>query len=284
MKIPDKTKIQSAGLKIKSLDESLNFYSHLMGFKQIRREANTVFLSATGNGPHIISLTEDKNATPRPPGTTGLFHMAIRLPNREELARVFLRLFNNGVKFQGFSDHLVSEAIYLADPDENGIELYADRPPKEWKWQMGQILMATEPLNLTVLTRELRDRDIWNGIHPDTDMGHIHLNVSNLQRSEEFYNRILGFNISNSNYPGALFFAANGYHHHIGTNIWKSRSGNPPPKHSVGLSEYTIQIPSADYLKQIRQKANDAGLLTESLNDDKLTLLDFDKNKITLTL
>lgn len=138
-------------------------------------------------------------------GTTGLFHIAIRLP-QQELARVFLRLFKERVKFQGFSDHIVSDALYLHDPDENGVELYADRPKDEWQYEMGQIVMDTLPLNLNVITNELDDRDEWNGIHPDTDIGHIHLNVSDLNKAQKFYSLILGMNVTNSAYNGAMFF------------------------------------------------------------------------------
>jgi catechol 2,3-dioxygenase len=284
MKIPDDAKIQSVDLKIKDLKESLNFYSHLLGFKEIERKNNVSYLSSNGQYPYLISLSEDKSSIPKPRGTTGLFHTAIRFPNRKELARVFLRLFENKIKFQGFSDHLVSEAIYLADPDENGIELYADKPRSEWIWQMGQIQMDTLPLNLNVITKELDDRNVWNGIHPDTDIGHIHLRVSNLQKAEEFYFHMLGFNITSSSYNGALFFAADKYHHHIGTNIWQSRNGSHPPENSAGLISYTINIHDKDYLTKLELASREQKLLLEPFDGEHLTLLDFDKNKIILTL
>lgn len=284
MKIPDDTKIQSVDLKIKDLEISVNFYSTLLGFKEIERRDNTSLLSANGNHPHLISLTEAQNSIPKPRGTTGLFHIAIRFPNRKELARVFLRLFENKIKFQGFSDHLVSEAIYLTDPDENGIELYADKPRSEWVWQMGQIQMDTLPLNLNVITGELDDRNVWNGIHPETDIGHIHLSVSDLRKAEEIYFSLLGFNISSSSYNGALFFAAGKYHHHVGTNIWQSRNGSHPPKKSVGLISFTINIPNKDYLSELEQSAKEQNLLLEPFDGKNLTILDFDKNKIRLTL
>jgi catechol 2,3-dioxygenase len=252
MKIPDTAKIQSVDLKIKNISESLNFYSSLMGLKIVEQSNNSAFLSANGDYPYLIGLHENNNAVPRPRGTTGLFHTAIRLPNRKELARVFLRLFDNKVKFQGFSDHLVSEAIYLADPDENGVELYADRPRNEWQWNMGQVEMATLPLDLTVLTSELDDRNVWNGIHPETDIGHIHLNVSNLNKAQEVYSLLLGFNITTSSYPGALFLSAGGYHHHIGANVWSSRNGKPAPENSAGLTQFTIQLPDQNYIKNIQ--------------------------------
>ena len=284
MKIPDDAKILSVDLKIKNLVASINFFSTLLGFKEIKRNDKTSYLSANGSHPYLISLTENINSIPKPPGTTGLFHIAIRFPSRKELARVFLRLFDHKVKFQGFSDHLVSEAIYLLDPDENGIELYADKPRSEWVWQMGEIQMDTLPLNLNVITNELDDRNVWNGIHHETDIGHIHLRASDLRKAEEFYFRLLGFNISSSSYNGALFFAAGKYHHHVGTNIWQSRNGSPPPEKSVGLISYTINIPNKDYFNKLEQSAKEQNVLFEPFDGKSLTILDFDKNKIRLTL
>ncbi len=219
MKIPDNTKIQSVDLKVKDLKTSLNFYSHLMGFKIISQNETSAMLSANRSLPYILQLHEDKNSIHKPYGSTGLFHIAISLPNRKELARVFLRMFENKVKFQGFSDHLVSEAVYLEDPDENGVELYCDRPREEWQYKMGQVEMATLPLNLNILTNELDDRNVWNGIHPYTDIGHIHLSVSDIKKAQNFYSILLGLNVTNSTYPGAMFFSAGGYHHHIGANV-----------------------------------------------------------------
>ncbi len=284
MKIPDNTKIQSVDLKIKDMERSLNFYSDLMGFKVIETVHNKSFLSANGQYPYLIKLEEDNSAIPRPGETTGLFHTAIRFPNRAELARVFLRLFDRKVKFQGFSDHLVSEAIYLADPDENGVELYTDRPKEDWVYKMGQIEMDTLPLNLSTLTSELKDRDEWNGIHPLTDIGHIHLNVSDLKKAQEIYSMLLGFNITNSLYSGALFFSAGGYHHHIGTNVWSSRGGKPAPENSMGLSGFTIKMPNENYLEFIKERAVEEGLLDKKSVINELVIRDLDHIKIRLVL
>ena len=284
MKIPDETKIQCVDLRVKNLEASLNFYSELIGLKLIETINNTAFLSANGGYPYLISLTGNPDALPRHKGATGLFHTAIRLPNRKELARVFLRLFNNKIKFQGFSDHLVSEAIYLADPDENGVELYADRPRELWKYKMGQIEMNTLPLNLSVLTDELDDRNVWNGIHPGTDIGHIHLNVSSLHKAQEVYSMAIGFNISNSTYPGALFFAAGGYHHHIGVNTWSSKNGSPSPDNSAGLTGFTVKIPGKEFPDAVLKNINELGYKVLNTANSTFSFLDFDKNKITLTL
>ncbi len=284
MKIPDTTKILGAELKVKDLKRSLNFYSHLIGFKIINQTESTAELSASGKLPYILKLAEDRTAVYRHKGTTGLFHIAIRLPNRKELARVFLRLFKERVKFQGFSDHLVSEALYLADPDENGVELYADRPKDEWQYNMGQIVMDTLPLNLNVITDELDDRNVWNGIHPDTDLGHIHLNVSDLNKAQKFYSLILGMNVTNSVYNGAMFFSAGGYHHHVGTNVWSSRNGSPAPENTMGLLSYSIKIPDADYISEIQSRAAEAGLVIRDFDSKQLLLRDLDNIKINIIL
>jgi catechol 2,3-dioxygenase len=285
MKIPDNTIIQSADLSVSDLGKSLEFYSSLIGFKEISREGKTVYLSANGKQPCIISVNENKTGQPPFRNNTGLYHIAIRFPDRKELAKVFMRLFENKIKFHGFSDHIVSEAIYFADPDGNGIELYIDKPKETWKWTLGQVEMDTLPLNLQVITNELDDNESINDeIHPDTKIGHIHLKVSDLFKAEKFYNHILGFNVTSSLYPGALFLSAGGYHHHIGANIWSSRNGAPPPENSLGLKSFTINIPDENFIKAVEEKSKNSGVETGKHNNGKIFLHDFDNNKIILTL
>jgi catechol 2,3-dioxygenase len=285
MKIPDNTIIQSADLSVSDLGKSLEFYSSLIGFKEISREGKTVYLSANGKQPCIISVNENKTGQPPLKNNTGLYHIAIRFPDRKELAKVFMRLFENKIKFHGFSDHIVSEAIYFADPDGNGIELYIDKPKETWKWTLGQVEMDTLPLNLQVITNELDDKESINDeIHPDTKIGHIHLKVSDLFKAEKFYNHILGFNVTSSLYPGALFLSAGGYHHHIGANIWSSRNGAPPPENSLGLKSFTINIPDENFIKAVEEKSKNSGVETGKHNNGKIFLHDFDNNKIILTL
>lgn len=280
MKIPDNTKIQSFDLRIKDLNVSLNFYSELLGFKVIEMNEGYALLSANGNLPYLIKLVEDKNALSISENSPGLFHVAFRFKNRKELGRVFMRLFKNNMKFKGFSDHIVSEAIYLSDPDGNGIELYTDKPKDEWKWDFGQVIMDTLPLDLSKITAEIDDPEVWNGIDPETDIGHIHIKVTDLLKSEKFYSLILGMNVTSSLYPGALFYSAGGYHHHIGTNNWFSKNGKMSKEISLGLIDFTVKIPDVEYVKMISGKAKEDGLLTEKLNGDKesIVLKDFDGN------
>jgi catechol 2,3-dioxygenase len=289
MKLPENTKIQSVNLKIRDLESSLNYYSGMLGFKEIERQSTSGLLSADGKLPALLELHEDKNAKPIDRQSTGLYHIAIRFPSRKALAEVFMHLFNNNTKFHGFSDHLVSEAIYLADPDGNGIELYVDKPKNEWKWNNGQIEMETLPLNLALITHELGENPPeWKGIHPDTMIGHIHLRVSNLIKAERFYNGLLGFNVTTRNYPGALFFSAGGYHHHIGTNTWSVQKTQHDENNSLGLISYTISIPDRAALDEIKSKAESRGIEIETLspagNQHSFYIKDFDNNKIKLTL
>lgn len=283
MAIPGNTRIQSIDLRVRDLKSSSNFYSELLGFKEIIYKDNVILLSSNGKYPYLIKLVEDKNANWVMRNTLGLYHVAILLPCRKELARVFLRLFNNKIKFQGFSDHLVSEAIYLSDPDGNGIELYTDKPRDTWKWEYGQVMMETLPLDLSLITNELDDRDVWKGIHHDTKLGHIHLNVSDLDKAEEVYKDVIGFEVTNSIYPGALFLSAGGYHHHIGTNIWFTKNQKLSENYTSGLIRYTISIPDKQYLDSIVFRAKTKNLNVK-VEDNNIHLEDHDKNQLTLTL
>ncbi len=283
MNIPANIKIQSIDLRVKDLKTSLDFYSNLIGMKEIERNGNTSLLSSDGNMPYLIKLVEDKNAPVRLSGSTGLFHLALRFTSRKELARVFLRLFGYKIKFQGFADHLVSEAIYLADPDGNGVELYTDKPRETWEWKSGEVIMDTLPLDLSVLTNELDDREVWNGIHPETDLGHIHLNVSDLFKTEKIYNDILGFNVTSSSYPGAKFFSAGGYHHHIGANTWQTKKLIPRNENSLGMINFTVKLPDREYLDLIEKSANESGLLLES-KEGEVFIKDYDENKIKIVI
>jgi len=279
--IPDKTRIQSIDIRVRDLIDSLNFYSDLIGFKIVDQNDFEAILSSTGVLPYIIKLTEDKSAPVRIKGSTGLFHMAFLFPNRKELARVFMRLFKNNIKFQGFSDHLVSEAIYLSDPDGNGVELYTDKPRDQWQESHGQILMDTLPLDLSKVTSELDDPEIWNGIHPDTSLGHIHLNVSELKKAEEFYNEILGFRITNTQFPKALFLGAGGYHHHIGSNTWMLDKRAKTDENSLGMTSFTIRIPDDNYINLISERAEENKL--NVFSDNKSVLIkDFDNINIRI--
>lgn len=260
MSFATNTRISHVQLRVKNIDREWVFYRDLLGFVETSRLDATVGLSATGELPAQVLLTESPSATPRPPRTMGLFHVAIRYPNRVELAKSLTRLLQHGYPIQGAADHLVSEAIYVADPEGNGIELYCDRPKESWRWSNGEIAMATDPLDVEALLREA-DGQEWTGIHPQTDIGHIHLNVGSLENAEEFYAKQLGFDVTTRAYPGALFLSAGGYHHHIGVNIWNGRNASRPPANSLGLISFGIMAPT-----NVQQSLTDAdGIRVESV-------------------
>ncbi len=283
--IPEKTKIQSIALRVTDLKKMIDFYSGLIGFKEIKRDGKESFLSATGKRPYLIKLSEVKAIEPKIRHSAGLYHTAFRFPNRKELARVFMHLFNKKVKFQGFSDHLVSEAIYLSDPEGNGVELYSDKPREQWRWNNGEVEMATEPLDLNSLVRETQSNDDSDNdddkfeIHPGTDVGHIHLRVTNLKKAEEFYHGLLGFDITTRNYGGALFFSAGGYHHHIGANVWSSLNGGKAPEEGPGLDYFTISVPEERYFEETIQRLKDSKIKFEE-TDGGIVVRDFDNMRI----
>lgn len=225
--LPPQTHIGRVHVQVSDLDQALAFYESLLGFRLLRREGNRAELSASGTLPAQIALTELRGAKPKPARSTGLFHIAVRLPNRKELARLFRRLAEQRYPFTGFADHGVSEALYLNDPFGLGVELYCDRPRDAWPRKDGKLHMFTEPLNVDRLLAEAGCELLaWDGMPAGTAIGHVHLHVSDLGKAEEFYCRRLGFEVMERGYPGALFVSAGGYHHHLGLNIWAGGEGH----------------------------------------------------------
>lgn len=279
-RLPDTTHISFVQLRISDLGRSVEFYSDLLGFRIVDRNDSTASLAA-GNDP-IILLTEDRAAVQRPGRSTGLFHAAIRFPNRTELARVFKRLNENRWPFQGFADHGVSEALYLADPDDIGLELYADRPKEDWKYVNGNLQMGTWELDIDSLVA-LLDKNRSNGstAQEKTDIGHVHLNISDLSNAERFYSNTLGFDVVQRDYPGALFVSAGGYHHHIGLNIWAGKGAPPPPANAVGMIRFGIEIPDVMGFDEFLARAG--GSSTKQQNKRSVILRDQDGIEIEVT-
>lgn len=283
--LPAATHIGHAHLQVSDLTQALKFYEEFLGFKAISRDNETAALSASGKFPAHILLTAHADARPKPPHTTGLFHIAIRFPNRRELARVFRRLIEQGWPFQGFADHIVSEALYLADPDGNGVELYTDRPRAQWRRRNGEVEMATDPLDVDDLLREIEnDSTTWNGVRPQTDLGHVHLHVSDLQKAEAFYCGVLGFEVTQRSYPGALFISAGGYHHHIGLNIWAGKGAPPPPPEAVGLRAFSIMIPDTAALGILKTRLQSAKISFEERSASAIAMRDQDGNGVEVVI
>lgn len=257
--LPAGTRLGAVQLRIADLRRSLEFYRDLLGLQVAAEETVSTALAPTPLGPPLLILIEEPGAAPHPPRTLGLYHLALRLPERRDLAQIVHRLLGEHWRIQGASDHAVSEAVYLADPDGNGLELYVDRPSDLWRWEEGGVVMRTLPLDLPGLLLDFRDElDDWQGLPPETTVGHIHLHVSDLARAESFYHDLLGFDVTTRAYPGALFFATGGYHHHIGANTWTG-TGARPPAGTAGLVAYEIIIPDPVALEEIHQTATRQG-------------------------
>jgi catechol 2,3-dioxygenase len=238
--IDPRTTMGHVHLRVADLDGALGFYRDALGFREAWRGGGTVMLSADGGYPFALGLTA--TAQPVVPGRhCGLYHAAYLLPSRAALGQLLRRLLEREVPLDGASDHLVSEALYLHDPEGNGVELYADRPREQWMWNDDQIEMATRGLDLRDLLAAGGDRSA--PVADGTRLGHVHLRVSQLSRAERFYHEALGFEVTVRRYPGALFLAADGYHHHLGTNVWAGEGIPPAPPDGPGLWYFTVRLP-----------------------------------------
>lgn len=258
-RLPANTHIGHVQLVVADLERALLFYQDLLGLSA-NVNGNSATLTSDSGGEALILLKEQRDARPKPARTTGLYHIAIRLPDRPSLAVLLQRLISSRYPLQGASDHLVSEAIYLADPDGNGVELYVDRPRELWEWHGGQVSMTTEPLDVQNLLAQAEKATLNSGkIAPGTDIGHIHLQVSDLGRAESFYHGLIGLDVTVRGYPGALFLSAGGYHHHIGLNIWAGRGASPPPPGVVGLDHYSLEIPNETARQDLITRLKEAG-------------------------
>ncbi|MEH7493894.1 VOC family protein [Neobacillus niacini] len=265
-------------LKVKNLDYALTFYQNIMGFKVLEKTDRKAVLTADGKKP-LVTLEQPENVIPKEERMSGLYHFAILLPSRADLS-VFLRHFLGTGYPLGAADHYVSEALYITDPDGNGIEVYRDRPSNEWTWENGLVDMATVELDGNSILAE-SDAE-WTGLPPGTIMGHIHLHVGDLQKAEEFYTKGLGFNIV-SHYPQAVFLSTGGYHHHIAINTWQGVGVPTPPENSVGLNWYSLVFPDNAARESAIERLKELGTSVEKEADYYVTS-DPSGNKIRLEL
>ena len=266
-RIDARTRIGAVRLTVRDLDRSARFYEQLLGLVPDEQPDGSLRLGAGYGGPPLLELRADGSAPARDPRLTGLYHFAVLVPTRRDLAVSLVRLSQGRWPLDGASDHLVSEALYLSDPDGNGIEIYRDRDRSEWRYdENGQMQMATLPLDLRGLVAELDaappDPASDASVPAETRIGHIHLQVSELRQIEAFYNGILGFDVIVRSYPGALFVSAGGYHHHIGLNTWNSRGAAAPPPGAVGLDSYEVVFEEPQALDEVLQRVHAAGLET----------------------
>lgn len=251
-KIHPDTQIGRVALTVTNLDRSVTFYQTL-GLTLRHRENGTAYLGTEERD--LLELHENSQAR-SVRGTTGLYHFAILLPTRVDLALALYNMAQQQIPLQGYSDHLVSEAIYLADPDGNGIEVYRDRPRSEWQYSGdGTLRMSTVALDIDSLLGELNNySSTWSGFPNGTINGHIHLHVGNLAKATQFYTMQLGFDFIAGYGAQAGFVSAGGYHHHIGMNTWSGMNAPPPPADAVGLRWYEIVLPHEDAVNAITEQ------------------------------
>ncbi|MCM3125081.1 VOC family protein [Mesobacillus sp. AQ2] len=245
---PPVTFVGRVDLKVQDLERSVAFYQDVIGFKLFEKTQKSAKFTVDGNNV-LLSIEQPEDVMPKQRRTTGLYHFAILLPHRADLANILKHFVQLRLPLQGASDHLVSEALYLADPDGNGIEIYIDRPASDWTWNESQVVMTTEPLDAEGLLEEDK-RGTWNGLPAGTVMGHIHLHVSELDKTEEFYTKGLGFNVVSRYGPQALFISTGKYHHHIGLNTWNGVGAPKPAENSVGLRSFSLVLPDEESVKE----------------------------------
>jgi len=223
--IHPQTQLGIVSLTVSDLARSLDFYTRTLGMDILAQTDHGATVGVAASSLALLELVELPGAKPQPQFSTGLYHVAILLPSRADLGRWLLHMAADGYPLQGASDHRVSEAVYLADPDENGLEIYRDRPRAEWVWRANNVEMATLPMDIDGVLdagrAASRDSAVWQ-MPAGTTVGHIHLRVGDIARAQAFYHDLLGFDIV-MQMPSALFVSAGGYHHHIGANTWGSR-------------------------------------------------------------
>jgi catechol 2,3-dioxygenase len=276
------TSLGAVSLTVSDLGRSRSFYEAGLGLSVRELDDGALGFSASG-GAELMRLYGDASAGPLDRRATGLYHLAVLFPSRLDLAHALARLAEVRWSLDGVADHLVSEALYLSDPDGNGIELYRDRPREEWTYAGGQLEMATLPLDLQGLADELSAAvELQPHAPAGTTIGHVHLQVADIPAAEAFYHGVLGFDVTTRGYPGALFVSAGGYHHHLGLNTWHSAGSGPAAPGSVGLRSYEIVLPDDDELSRVLDRVRDAGLTPESETAHGATVRDPSGNLIIL--
>lgn len=255
------TTIGHLTLAVKNLEEQRDFYLKVIGLTELDCKSKYVDLGIPGKQILRLKHCPDGLQYPHAPG---LFHMAIRLPGMGELGQWLKHLRDSKYPLGGAGDHLVSEALYLTDPEGNGIEIYYDRPKDQWEYNENGIKMDTLAVDLESLLKKADDRP-FAGLPPGSSLGHIHLRVNDVKKAVEFYRDVLGFQVMTL-WPGAGFLSAGGYHHHIGVNMWNSRGAQPAPADSLGLVSYTILLAKQearddllDHLNRQKQEIEKSG-------------------------
>jgi catechol 2,3-dioxygenase len=256
--LPDTTHVGCVRLQVSDLPRSVAYYEQVIGLRVIAA-SDTTTLGPHGDDRPLVTLQTSPGIAHARQGTFGLYHFAILLPERAALGGFAAHLSENGVRV-GAADHLVSESLYLWDPDGLGIEVYADRPRNSWRQNGRELAMTTERLDLTAVIAA-GGGIAWEGAPAGTTMGHVHLSVGSLELAENFYHRALGFDKTVWSFPGAMFLAADGYHHHLGTNTWSP--GPSPSSDQAQLLDWELVVPSREDVAAAERSLRSAGYTPE---------------------
>ncbi|HEV2529844.1 MAG TPA: VOC family protein [Thermomicrobiales bacterium] len=273
--LPSGLRLGPATLAVSDRERSLAFYRNFLGL--------AVLDESTGGDDQLVTLgTDDRSVlrlavrpgvAPLPRDVTGLYHAAILLPDRPALGRIILRLAGTRYPF-GASDHGVSEALYLDDPDGNGLEIYVDRPRHIWTWEGDRVAMTTLPLDLQAVVDTIpSDSPRWAPMPAGTSLGHMHLRVGNADEAERFYADVLGFDVVAA-MPSARFMSVDRYHHHLGVNHWESAGGRPRTDATAGLVSWELVLPSATDLDSLADRLGASGHLVHRSSDGSLSIAD----------
>jgi catechol 2,3-dioxygenase len=265
-RLPDETQVGGVRLQVRDLEHSLEYYQRVLGLQVQTSTGDSAALGAAGSTLVRLQAKEGVRPAPRR-GAFGLYHFAILLPERAALGRFAAHLSRLDVR-AGMADHLVSEALYLTDPDGLGIEVYADRPRRAWQVAGRELAMTTESLDVRDLVAA-GGAQPWQGAPPGTTMGHVHLHVGSLDAAEAFYHAGLGFDKTVWSYPGALFFSAGGYHHHLGTNTWSP--GPSAADDEARLLEWEIVVPHDNDSSDAARSLRDAGFAADDTGNGVVT-------------
>jgi catechol 2,3-dioxygenase len=267
-RLPDDTRIGRVRLQVSDLKRSISYYETVLGMRVLRQSAGSAEMGPHGEDRTLIELSEKSGARQVPRrGLLGLYHFAVLLPDRSALGRFIAHLAEIGA-YAGMSDHLVSEAVYLTDPDGLGIEVYADRPRESWTVASRQLEMTTKPLDVEGVVGSAGGKK-WDGMPPGTQIGHVHFYVGDIDRAASFYHAGLGLDKIVWNYPGALFMSAGGYHHHVGVNTWAA-GASPASADDAKLVEWELILPSQSAVKSAGESIATAGYPVNADGDTML--------------
>lgn len=279
VEIAPATHMGAVELSVSDLDRSLEYWQRVVGLRVLGRENGSASLGAD---IELVRFVEEPGARPAD-GHTGLYHVALLVPDRPSLARWLAHAARDEERIEGLSDHYVSEAIYLRDPDRHGIEIYADRPRDLWEGQVGQ-RMTTLPLDVENLFGELEDpaTEPFEGLPGGTTVGHVHLRVADVDATVAFYRDVLGMELTAQLGPMAAFLSAGGYHHHIGGNTWESRGAGPAGSGFATLRHATVVLPDEGERDRVAARVAESGQEPEA-RDGGVGVRDPSGNPLMLT-